>query len=270
MRRIAYIIIPLSFLLWQAGCEERQPELIQKVFFTDDDRWLDRNEDEDPYELVDGDCCNDYNPFPLSIDTDIEPVIAPSGDLDYFDIQIPDSLPTLLFLTSERDNMSMRLFRQDMEEEYEFLLDTLHYSLDFETVPVYWTLLHGEGTTFTVLVKGDTREAQGGYTLSWRRVTPIESLEIDRPREGDQWRRSNWEIVSWSAVQGRLVTAALLRGPVVVRKLTRGSNAIYNSNRPEVDWHIPDNLKVGTGYRILVYYTANPQIMNISNEFQIY
>ena len=107
------------------ACEETQPDLLEKIIFTDEVSWLERNVAEDPYELVDGECCNDDNPQPLPIDTTIQPVIEPSGDLDYFNLQITGSFAGTLSLLSERDNIAMRLFQRDMREFDEVLLDQI-------------------------------------------------------------------------------------------------------------------------------------------------
>ena len=143
MKRYAHIIFMLPFLLWLAGCDQTQPDVLEKLIFSDDDRWLERDTVEDPFELVGGQCCNDYYPYPLSMNTLIEAMITPAGDLDYFNLQVAADSAAQLFLSSERDNFNMRLFNRELEE-YEFLLDTLSYSLTGDVGPVYWTTLYGQ------------------------------------------------------------------------------------------------------------------------------
>ncbi len=263
MKRHSHFIFTLPFLLYLAGCDQTRSDLIENIFFTDDEEWLDRNTDEDPYELVDNLCCNDYYPYPLPIDTVIHAVINPDDDLDYFDIQVTDSYAGRLVLTPEDDDIVFRVFIRTLKTEYDALVDTFDDPVGDND---HWTVLYGPSATFTVLVAG----ARGDYVLGWQHVTMEDGLKIVYPGADDRWRRSNWEIISWASQQSEPVSAALLRGPVIVRFLKSGSDAIYDEYKPELDWHIPDDLEVGTGYRIMIYFTANPKRMNISDEFEIY
>jgi len=269
MKRIYPLIIIVPGLLWLAGCGQTQPDILENIFFTDDEDWLDRNYEEDPYERVDGRCCNDDNPHPLPIDTTIRPVIAPAGDLDYFDIQITADSVGYLFLDSERDNIRMRLFNRELDE-YELPLDTCYTSTAYVEAPFVWTILYGQDSSFTLLIKGKSRKAQGNYTLGWQPVILVDGLQIEYPRGDDRWRRSNWEEISWNSLQTGSVGVALLKGPIVVQTLKSGSDAIYMKHQPALDWRLPDDLEAGKDYRIMVYFTDNPRRMNISDEFEIY
>lgn len=269
MKPTYLLIIFLPFMLWLAGCEQTRPGIIENLIFSEGDPWLERDISEDPYELVEGQCCNDYNPYPLVIDTTIYPVIAPAGDLDYFNLQITaDSIGQLL-LRSEQDNITMRIFSRDLEE-YDFLLDTLYSSPPDNFEPGYWTTLYGLDFSFTLLLQGESRSHDGQYSLSWRGVTHEDGLEIIYPKRGYRWRRNNTETISWGAVQSKPVTAALLKGPVIVQFLKSDSDATYYYDEPKLDWHIPDDLETGTDYRIMIYFTDDPERMSISDAFEIY
>ena len=251
-------------MLWLAGCEQTRPGVIENLIFSEGDQWLERD-DSDPYEWVEGQCCNDYNPYPLPINTTIQSVIEPEGDLDYFNLQVTCNMAGWLSLWSDEDNITIRIFSRDLEE-YEFQHDTLYnYS-----GPVYWTTLYGSDTSFTLLVKGESRSDRGGYDLTWKSVIQEDGLEIIYPKSSYRWRRDNTETISWTAVQSKSVTVALLKGPVIVQFLNSDSDATYYNDEPKLDWHIPDDLVTGTDYRIMIYFTANPERMNMSDAFEIY
>lgn len=256
-------------MLWLAGCEQTRPGIIENLIFSEGDQWLERDVQEDPYELVEGQCCNDYNPCPLPIDTTIHPEIAPAGDLDYFHLQITGDSVGQLLLRPEEDNITMRIFSRDLEE-YDFLLDTLYSPPAYNFESGYWTTLYGQDFSFTLLLQGESRSQEGPYSLVWQSVIKDDGLEIIYPKEDYRWRRTNTETIEWTSHQNEPVSVALLRGPVVVRFFKGDSDAVYDEDQPELVWHIPDDLEVGTGYRIMVYFTNNPKRMNLSSEFEIY
>ncbi|UCH62953.1 MAG: hypothetical protein JSU77_00390 [Fidelibacterota bacterium] len=263
------LFIFLPFVLWLTACEQTRPGIIENLIFSENDQWLERDVLEDPYELVEDQCCNDYNPYPLPIDTTIYPVIAPAGDLDYFNLQITADSVGQLLLRSELDNVTMRIFSRNLEE-YDFLLDTLYnYPVDnFEQG--YWTILYGLDFSFTMLLQGESRSNEGQYSLSWRSITHEDGLEIIYPKRDYRWRRNNTETISWGTVQSQSVTAALLKGPVIIQFIKSDSNATYYDDEPKLDWHIPNDLELGTDYRIMIYFTDNPERMSISDAFEIY
>ncbi len=268
MKRLYHIVLVLPFLLWLVGCDQTRPDLIENIFFSDNDDWLVRDAGEDPYELVEGDSCNDYNPYPLPINTTIDPVIAPAGDLDYFDLQIASDSAAQLFLSSERDNVSMRLFDQEMEE-YEFLLDTLSYSLTGDVGPVYWTTLYGhQDTTFTLLITGDSRKAQGTYNLGWQRVNPAKALSNDlgvvNPSGQVRWHRGAPYTIRWNLNYIEPVTLVLMEGPVVVDIIKRDILFIKLW-----EWTPDEDLEPGNDYRIMVYLSDDPTTLDISDAFEI-
>ncbi|MFB0516227.1 MAG: Ser-Thr-rich GPI-anchored membrane family protein [Candidatus Neomarinimicrobiota bacterium] len=268
MKRIYPLIFILPWVLWLAGCGETRSDIIEKVIFSDDDQWLERDTSEDPYELVEGRCCNDYYPYLLPMDIQIEAIIKPAGDLDYFDIQLSESYAGQLFLRSERDNITLRIFSRDMEE-YEFYLDTLSYpQAVVEGIgPVYWTTLYGPLDSLTVLVKGESGKAQGEYTLAWTPVIPVTYLRVERPIFGDRWRRDNRYTIRWQyqgAASSAIFSVALLKGPVVVDVLMRN---IILSN--QLQWDPSDDLDPGEDYRIMVYLSKDPTTLDLSDEFEI-
>lgn len=263
MKRYAHLILMLPFLLWLAGCGESRPDIIEKLIFSDDDRWLERD-GEDPYELVEGQCCNDYNPHPLPIDTTIHPVIDPAADLDYFNLQITGSYAGRLVLTPEDDDIVFRVFNRSMKDEYEALVDT--FSNPFaDTIgwPDYWTVLYGPSATFTVLVAG----GKGHYSLGWERIIPTTALLVEQPQAGNQWQRSFNHRIQWRMTLSgyKPVTVALIKGPVVVDVLRR--NIMFVD---ELDWTPEEDLERGNDYRILVYLSNDPKVMDISDAFEIY
>ena len=259
MKRYAHLIFMLPFLLWLAGCNQTRSDLIENIFFTDDDEWLDRNSDEDPYELVDSLCCNDYYPYPLPIDTVIHAVINPDDDLDYFDIQVTDSYAGRLVLTPEDDDIVFRIFTRTLKTEYDALVDTFDDPVGDND---HWTVLYGPSATFTVLVAG----TGGDYVLDWERVIPTTTLIMEQPQAGEQWQRSFNHRIHWrmSLSKDTPVTVVLMKGPIMVQVLRRDIAVAE-----ELDWTPEEDLEEGTDYRILVYLSNDPKVMDISNAFEI-
>ncbi len=269
MKPIYSLIIFLPLMLWLTGCDETRPGIIKNLIFSEGVQWLERDVQGDPFELVDSLCCNDYYPYPLPIDTTIHPEIAPAGDLDYFNLQVSGNGAGWLSLSSYEDNITMRIFSRDLEE-YDFLLDTLDNSPGDNFEPSYWTTLYGPDSSFTLLLQGQSRSQEGSYSLDWKSATIEDGLKIISPEAGYRWRRTNSEIIEWESHQSEPVTAALLKGPVIIRFLKSDSGATYYDLEPKLDWDIPDDLEEGADYRIMIYFTANPERMNISDAFKIY
>ena len=252
------------------GCEETQPDLLEKIIFTEDASWLERDVAEDPYELVGGECCNDHIPHPLPIDTTIQPVIEPAGDLDYFDLQITGSFAGQLFLLSERDNLTMRLFNRELQE-YEEALPGIMFEGQrpgsTEIGPGTWTTLYGRDTTFTLLVQSDSRKGQGKYVLTWQRVIPVAYLAMTRPTSGDRWERGVEHTIRWNYARLDIMSfdVYLMKGAIMTGVI-REALAIAT----ELRW-IPDvALEPGDDYRIMVALRDDPTAVDISNAFEIY
>jgi hypothetical protein len=255
----------MAFALLVIGCDETRPDLIQKVFFTDDDEWLNRDATKDSTELVNNECCNDYLPYPLAIETRVEPYVEPAGDLDYFDLKVTGGSAGQLFLSSERDNIKMRLFSRDMQE-YDFAIDTLYGSQSSAGWTVYWTALYGQGpdTTFTLLVQGESRKAQGQYELGWQQIAENGVLQIDSPAQQSRWQRASSYYIRWTLDRVDPVTVALLKGPVVIDILKR--DVLFINFWV---WELDEDLELGSDYRIMVYLSDDPTTMDISDAFEI-
>jgi hypothetical protein len=254
-------------LLCNTGCDEISPDVIKNAILSDEDNWLERNVVEDPYELVNDQCCNDYYPKPLPMDTEIQPVISPARDLDYFNLQIPDTVfAGQIFLSSERDNLQMRLFTRDLNE-FDLLSDSLGTPLEIGYGPTYLTTLarlDTAFTAFTLLIKGDTKRAQGAYVLRWQKVIPTTDLDVSRPARGEQVHRLQSYIIRWSNSTSQPVTVALMKGPGVLKILKRDQR--YSNS---LSWTPDEDLDAGNDYRIIVYLSNNPNTLDISDAFEI-
>lgn len=267
MRKHIFSII-LFALLWNTGCDEISPGIIENAIMSDNDNWLERDVAEDPYELVNGQCCNDYYPNPIPMDTEIQPVISPARDLDYFNLEIPDTVfAGQIYLSSERDNIELRLFSRDMNE-YELLPDSLGSPLALGYGPTYLTTvarLDTAYTRFTLLIKGETKRAQGDYVLQWQKVIPTTDLDVSRPARGELVHRAQEYTIHWSnPTTSRPVTVALMKGPVVHKILKRDLR--YTR---ELRWTPDNDLEAGNDYRIIVYLDNNPNTLDISDAFAI-
>lgn len=262
MKRHSHFIFILPFLLWLAGCEQERPDVLENLIFSDDDRWLERDTVEDPFELVGGQCCNDYYPHPLPIDTVISAIINPDDDLDYFDIQVTDSYAGRLVLTPEDGDITFRIFNRTLNDEYNALVDTFFNPVGDNMGPDLWTVLYGPSAPFTVLVAG----TRGDYFLGWERVIPTTALLVEQPQAGNQWRRSSEHRIQWRMTLSgyKPVTVVLIKGPVVVDVLRRNITFV-----DELDWTPEEDLEKGADYRILVYLSNDPKVMDISNAFEI-
>ncbi len=263
MKLLYPLTLMLPFVLVSTGCEQTRPEVLRKLIFAEEGDWLERDPGEDPLEWVSGECCNDFNPYPLPIDTLIEAVISPGGDLDYFNLRITDTYAGQLFLQSERDNITMRLFTRDLEE-HEFFLETLDAAL---AEPVYWTTVYGPLDSLTVLVAGDSRRSQGAYTLEWRPVIPVTYLAMNYPDSLARWQRGTEYTIRrqyGTVINSRLMSVALIKGPVVVDVLVHD---LFPTNR--LRWPVPEDLEPGDDYRIMVYLSNEPNTLAISHAFEI-
>ncbi len=277
MKRYLYITATMLFLLYMAGCDQTRPDVIEKLIFSDDDQWLDRDASEDAFELVGDYSCNDYYPYPLPIDTIIYPVINPVGDLDYFALQTTSDKAGWLSVWSKKENVNLRIFSSSLDEYSDFRLgEFFNPNVDL-TTPEYWTTLlflpynqEHPDTALTILVSGESSSAKGDYKLQWQSIIEDPDLRIEHPSAASRWRRSNWEQVTWAIAIEEQVEAALMKGPVIIQLLGSSDDVIYNEGEPWLDWHIPDNLEPGTDYHLILFHANNPRIMSISDEFEIY
>lgn len=257
--------IPLIILILAlAGCDETRTGIIDTFIFSEEGDWLIRDVIEDPNELVNGYCCNDTIPLPLAaIDTTIRGVINPVDDLDYYDLQVSGSYAGQLFLEPADDNLTMRLFSRKMEE-YGAHLDTLPPSSATGYQQILWTTLYGPDSRFTLLVKSGNQREIGEYTLQWRRVGPTSVLQVNQPNSTTSWSRSGLHTIDWSQSDGRAVSLALLKGPTMIEILRRNIRFVNFFL-----WMPGNDLDPGDDYRVMVYDTDNPQIVDISDAFEI-
>lgn len=257
--------VPLTILILAlAGCDETRTGILDTFILDEEGDWLVRDVAEDPNEVVNGYCCNDTIPLPLAaIDTTIRGVINPVDDLDYYDLQVSGSYAGQLFLGPADGNLTMRLFSREMEE-YEAQLDTLPPSSATGFQRTLWTTLYGPDTHFTLLVKSDDQNEIGEYAFRWLRVGPTSVLRIDQPDSTTSWNRSGLHTIEWNQSDDRAVSLALLKGPTMIEILRR--------NIRFVDfflWMPGNDLDPGNDYRIMVYDSSNPQIIDISDAFTI-
>ena len=141
MKRYRDITFIMSFLLYLAGCDQTRPDVIEKLIFSDDDQWLERDTSEDAFELVGDYRCNDYYPYPLPIDTTIYPVINPAGDLDYFALQTTSDKAGWLSVWSKKENVNLRIFSSSLSEYGNFGLGEFFNPRGDLTIPEFWTTL---------------------------------------------------------------------------------------------------------------------------------
>lgn len=256
--------ITLMLLILLAGCSEQQPEILDNIFFSPSDPWIERDAVEDPNEWVDGVCCNDFTPFPMAIDSTIQGVINPASDLDYYDIRI-DTIANAgqLFLFPRDNDLTMRLFTREVDEYKELALDT-GFLLSGEAV--IWTTLVGSETNYTVLIEGASGGAEGRYSLWWVRWVPVTYLTVERPTAGDRLRRGMDHRILWQQDRFEAITLALMRGSVVIDILKRNHSVMLH----EIRWIPSEDLEPGNDYRIMIYLSKDPTAVDISNAFEIY
>ncbi len=256
--------VPLIILILAlAGCGETRTGIMDSFIFDEEGDWLIRDTVEDPNELVNGYCCNDTIPLPLAaIDTTIRGVINPVEDLDYYDLQVSGSYAGQLFLAPADDNLTIRLFSREMEE-YATRLDTLPPSSTNGYQRTLWTTLYGPDIRFTLLVKSDHQDETGEYAFQWLRVEPTFLLRVEQPDSTTSWNRSG-HLIEWSQSGVDGVSVALLRGPAMIEILAKNIRFLR-----VFPWMPGSDLEPGNDYRIMVYHTDNPQILDISDAFEI-
>lgn len=263
MKRQIIILIGATVLLMVAACEEQVPAVIDSLIFNDEGDWLDRDTD-DPYEWVDGECCNDFTPFPLAIDdSPVQGVINPASDLDYYDIRITGANAGQLLLFPGDNDLTMRLFSTDMVEHDELVLGR---GMFLNEVPAQWTTLIGLDSRYTLLIESANGTAAGDYILEWSRVIPVTILTINRPATNDRVQRGAEFNIRWEQDLIAAVTLALMKGPMVVDILKENINSLPH----EIRWFVSEELEPDNDYRIIIYLTNEPTAMDISDVFEIY
>ncbi|MFC1481912.1 hypothetical protein ACFL6E_06685 [Candidatus Neomarinimicrobiota bacterium] len=264
MRNNIFFILALLMVL-TSGCEETRPGVINNLIFNDDTEWVDRNWSEDPAEWVDGECCNDFIPYPLGVDTALTARIEPAADLDWFEIRTEDSLGGALFLSSDIESIIFRVFDEN-QQEYELLTDTLTtYTRLGISDPVYWTPLAGDSLAYYVLVQSKDQSDTGNYKLIWSQQQRDSQLAITRPTSSDILIHGSFYVIQWNDPTDRMVSLALLKEGVMVSIIGRNLSGSLQNFQYAAD----PGLEPDTTYRIMLYQSNDPQIMDISNVFEI-
>jgi len=250
------------FLL--VGCGETRRGIMDSLIFSGEDPWLDRDTVSDPQELVNGECCNDFLPYAMAIDTTLYAAIEPQDDLDYYNIQITGSYAGQVFFfpSDLQDKVNFRIFTRQLEEYEEVYLDS---ATTANGEPLVWTTLYGTDKTFTVLLGGLSGKAEGSYTIRWARVIPTTYLTIHAPTTGAMHQRGREYTIKWEHSRNEPVSFALMKGPVLVRSLKRG----YDRQMSEIMWIPAEDLEPGDDYRIMVYQSHNPTALDITDVFTI-
>ncbi len=254
----------LTLLILLAGCSEQPPEILNSIIFSPNDAWLERDTVEDPYEWVDGACCNDFTPFSLAIDdSTVQGVINPASDLDYYDIRITGADAGQLFLFPRDNDLTMRLFTREVDEYKELALDTGFLK---SGEAVIWTTVVGSETSYTVLIEGASGGAEGRYSLWWRRWVPVTYLTVEGPTAGDRMQRGMERRILWQQDQPGAISLALMKGPVVIDILKRNHSVMPH----EIRWIPSEDLEPGNDYRMMIYSSSDPTAVDISDAFEIY
>jgi hypothetical protein len=247
------------------GCDENRPDVINNLIFNDDTEWVDRDINADSTEWVAGECCNDFIPYPLGMDTSFTARIEPADDLDWFEVRTADSLGGVLFLSSDAESIKFRIFNGD-QQEYELLLDTLStYIRRGIYDPVYWTPLAGESPAYYVLVQSDDEADTGSYKLFWSQQQRDSQLTITRPTTDDILITGSYYIIQWDSPVDQDVSLAMLKDGILVSIIGRN----LDGSEQEFQYLVDSDLEADTSYRIMLYQSDDPQIMDISNVFEI-
>ncbi len=259
------ILLPATLIMLAfAGCEESNPGIMDTFIFQEENNWLELERDwiDDPNELVNFTCCNDTIPKPImAIDTTIEGVINPAEDLDYYDLQVTDSFAGQLFLETSNTVLTMRLFSRGMEEYQAQLVSS---SMMFGEQQILWTMVYGPDSGFTLLVKSSEQEDTGDYTIRWLRAIRTSVVTVDKPQGGESWNRTTLHTIQWTQQGGRAVSLALMKGPAMIEILAE--NIRFSD---EFRWLPTTDLDAGDDYRIIIYDDDNPELMDISNAFEL-
>lgn len=249
-------------MLLYTGCEESNTGYLDTFIFDEETDWLMRDWEGDTYELVNDICCNDTIPKPIiGIDTTILSVIYPPEDLDYYNFTVTGSDAGQLFLETSGSALAMRLFSLDLEEyPVQFVSTFMMYGSE----QTLWTAIYGLDTSFTVLVKKGDQFETGEYTLRWEQITSTPAITIRVPQGGDIWNRTILQGIYWTLQGDREVSVALMKGPFMIQLLAENIQYIDFSQ-----WLPTTETETGEDYRIMIYDVDNPEIMDISDAFEI-
>ncbi|MCK4579480.1 MAG: hypothetical protein KAU50_11880 [Candidatus Marinimicrobia bacterium] len=271
MKQRAIISTMILAIILLAGCEEKSPGIIDSIIFNEDGEWLTRETSADPYEWVDDACCNDWNPYPLALGSDIQPVLEPVDDLDYYRVSVDSGTAGQLILSTiedfneSSDQISLRIFNSNLKEYEDIWLDERPFTTGGLR---YWTTLYDPGDDFIVLVSGSYSGGSMNYRLAWEAADTSGNLDllpftINQPpfNRGQNCR------IGWFDNQSAAghISIALMKGPVIIELILTE----YLSNWTDHTWSIPTDLKPGFDYRLVIFRTFNPTTMDISDAFEI-
>lgn len=263
--RYNIILLPVLLIILITGCDETRPGLINDLIFNDDTDWVDRNSNADPAELVDGECCNDFIPFPLGEDSSLTARIDPLDDLDWFELQTGDSLAGALFFSTLVPSINFRVF-DGQQQEYELLVDSLQSYARYDIYyPVTWVVFSGRNSTYNVLVQSQGELEAGDYRLIWAQEPLVSPLALSYPKAGAVLIRGLPYKVKWTDALEGPVSLALLKDGLMVAVIVNQITSFTH----ELQYHFDTGLDPGTAYQIMVYRTNDPHIMDVSDEFEI-
>ena len=259
--------MPVLLMLLISGCDENRPGVINDLIFNDDTDWVDLDSrGADPTELVNDECCNDFIPLPIVIDTSLTARIEPADDLDWFKLQTTDTTGGVISLSPGAESINFRLF-DGQQQEFEVLIDTLSTYLlrPLYDGPVYWTPLAGESRTYYVLVQSDDEADIGGYSLIWSQQQRNSQLTIKRASLSTIQIIGSEYVIQWDDPNNRRVSLALLRDGIMVSPLGKD----LSGSMHELQYRVDADREPDSTYQIMLYQSNDPQIMDISNVFTI-
>lgn len=259
MKRISTILILLALL--PLSCEEWQPGIIDNLIFNDDTDWLERDTVDDPTELVNGVCCNDTRPYPLPADSTIRGVINPPGDIDYFTVKVDNaSIAHQIVFKGESPLLEVALFDSALSR-FQPVLDSLVYGngeMELSTVII------GAGSRFIIQANGGRDDETGAYNLTWQSLAIGTQLTFNPFNDLSLWTRGEERTIKWDKALIGSVNISLIRGAVVVEHLNRYLNGT------NIQWVPPQDIEPGIGYRLIISMSSSTNIVDITDEFQIY
>jgi len=263
--------IPLVLLMLMiGGCESQRIGVLEGLLSGDEDDWLYRDPAEDPYEWQNGTCCNDYNPVFLPLDTTISAAINPADDLDYYHINLTERIVGLLRIAADTDALGIRLFARDaeiMNEEFEIVVDSLWLDIPSGTETVatayQWTYIVGWWKNYRLLIQGDGSAPPVAYQMEWQKVIPTVGLDLISPVSPATWQRGELQTIEWHSSFSGGVTIGLISSVGMVKILKRDVDTASKLN-----WTPKIELIPG-GYRIAVYLTDDPTVVEVSDVITI-
>lgn len=273
MKRPITILMWATVLVMAVACEEQVPAVIDSLIFNDQGDWLVRDTD-DPYEWVDGECCNDLIPYPLSMGAELSPLLKPEEDLDYYRITVEEGQTGKLTLWTNDDSFSpedsiyLRIFSPTLSEFEDVWLDKRPFTTGGVRL---WTVLAGPLEQFIVMVSGKFSGDRLQYRLAWEQADTSNQLDLRaigalaiglQPLD-----RGNEYTIDWDDIRtdGSKISITLMKGPVIKELILDE----YFTPITSYPWLLSYDLEPGVDYRLLIFRTDNPTTMDISDAFEI-